>query len=140
MLRKLKLRFRALFHRQAIGDEIELHIERLTEEFAAQGLTPREARLAARRQFGSPARIQERSRDLFSFGLLEDLLRDVAHAGRVFRRTPLFFAGAAFILALGIGANCAVFNLVHAVLLKPLPYERPAEVVMLLQGSRGDIA
>jgi predicted permease len=137
VLRKLKLRFRALFHRQAISDEIELHIERLTEEFVAQGLTPREARLAARRQFGSPTRIQEQSRDLFSFGLLEDLLRDVAHAGRVFRRTPLFFAGAAFVLALGIGANCAIFNLVHAVLLKPLPYERPAELVVLLQARTG---
>jgi putative ABC transport system permease protein len=133
VLRKLKLRLRALYRRQAIADEIELHIDRLTEEFAAQGLTPREARLAATRQFGSPARIQEQSRELFSFGLLEDLLRDIAHAGRVFRRTPLFYAGAAFILALGIGANCAVFNLVHAVLLKPLPYERPAEVVMLLE-------
>jgi predicted permease len=137
VFRKLKLRFRALFHSQAIGDEIELHIERLTDEFVAQGLTPREARIAARRQFGSPARIQEQSRDLFSFGLLEDLLRDVAHAGRVFGRSPLFFAGAAFILALGIGANCAIFNLVHAVLLKPLPYERPAEVVMLLQARTG---
>ncbi len=137
MFRKLKLRFRALFRRQAIGDEIELHIERLADEFVAQGLNPREARMAARRQFGSPTRIQEQSRDLFSFGLLEDLLRDVAHAGRVFRRTPLFFAGAAFILALGIGANCAIFNLVHAVLLKPLPYERPAEVVMLLQARTG---
>jgi predicted permease len=137
VFRKLKLRFRALFHSQAIGDEIELHIERLTDEFVAQGLTPREARIAARRQFGSPARIQEQSRDLFSFGLLEDLLRDVSHAGRVFGRSPLFFAGAAFILALGIGANCAIFNLVHAVLLKPLPYERPAEVVMLLQARTG---
>ena len=137
MLRKLKLRFRALFRRQAIVDEIDLHIEQLTHEFLAQGLTPREARLAATRQFGSPVRIQQQSRDLFSFGLLEDLLRDVAHAGRVFRRTPLFFAGAAFILALGIGANCAVFNLVYAVLLKPLPYERPAEVVMLSQARTG---
>ena len=131
MFRKLKLRFRALFRRNDIGDEIELHIERLADEFVAQGLNPWEARIAARRQFGSPARIQEQSRDLFSFGLLEDLLRDVAHAGRVFGRSPLFFAGAAFILALGIGANCAIFNLVHAVLLKPLPYERPGEVVML---------
>ena len=137
MFRKLKLRFRALFRRNDIGDEIELHIERLTDEFVAQGLNPWEARIAARRQFGSPARIQEQSRDLFSFGLLEDLLRDVSHASRVFGRSPLFYAGAAFILALGIGANCAVFNLVHAVLLKPLPYERPAEVVMLLQARTG---
>ncbi len=131
MLRKLKLRLRALFRREDIGDEIELHIDQLTEELVAQGLSPREARIAATRQFGSPARIQEQSRELFSFGLLEDLWRDVCYAGRVFRRTPLFFAGAAFVLALGIGANCAIFNLVHAVLLRPLPYERPAEVVMV---------
>jgi len=92
VFRKLKLRFRALFRRNDIGDEIELHIERLTDEFVAQGLNPWEARIAARRQFGSPARIQEQSRDLFSFGLLEDLLRDVSHASRVFGRSPLFFA------------------------------------------------
>jgi len=120
-----------------IGDEIELHIEQLTEELAREGLTPQEARLAAIRQFGSPARIQERSRALFSFGLLEDLVRDVGYAGRVFRRTPVFFAGAALVLALGIGANCAIFNLIHAVLLKPLPYERPGEVVMLWQAITG---
>jgi len=137
VLRKFKLRLRALYRREDIGAEIELHIEQLTEELVAQGLSPRDARIAATRQFGNPARIQEQSRELFSFGLLEDLWRDVCYAGRVFRRTPLFFAGAAFVLALGIGANCAIFNLVHAVLLKPLPYERPAEVVVLLQARTG---
>src|ERR1700676_3888739 len=73
----------------------------------------------------------ERRRELFSLGLLADLARDLSYTLRMLRRTPLFFAGTSFVLALGIGANCAIFNLVYAVLLKPLPYQRPEEVVML---------
>ena len=69
MLRKLKLRLRALFHRNEIGDEINLHLEQLTNELISQGLSPREAATAAKRQFGSLTRIQEQSYDLFSFRL-----------------------------------------------------------------------
>jgi predicted permease len=135
MVRKLKLRFRALFRPDDIGDEIELHIEQLADELVAEGLSPREARIAATRQFGNATRIREQSRELFSFGLLSDLWRDLSYAGRVFRRSPWFFAGAAFVLALGIGANCAIFNLVYSVLLKPLPYERPEQVVIIRDAS-----
>lgn len=131
MFRKLKLRLRALTRRDDISDEMELHIDQLTDEFAARGLSPQEARLAALRQFGNITLIQEQSRDLFSFRLLADMARDLSYAGRVFCRAPLFFAGAAFVLGLGIGANCAVFNLLHSVLLKPMPYERPEQVVMV---------
>ena len=87
------------------------------------------------RQFGNATRIREQSLELFSFGLLTDLLRDLSYAVRVLGRTPLFFAGSAIVLALGIGANCAVFNLVYSVLLKPMPYERPNELVMVWQGN-----
>jgi putative ABC transport system permease protein len=132
MLRKLRLRIRALFRRDDPGDEIASHVEQLTEELMAQGLSPREAKLAAARQFGNVAAIQERSRDLFSFRALGDFFRDLGYAGRILRRTPLFSAGILLVLALGIGANCAIFNLVYTVLLKPLPYGRPQEVVMVL--------
>ena len=135
MGRRFRLRLRALFHPDDIGEEIELHIAQLTEELVAQGLTPREARLAAMRQFGNSTHIREQSRELFSFGLLSDLWRDLCYAGRVFRRSPWFFAGAAFALALGIGANCAIFNLVYSVLLRPLPYERPERVVIIPDAS-----
>jgi putative ABC transport system permease protein len=131
VFRRLKLRLRALFHRSDVGEEIELHIERLADELAAQGLSRRAARLAAVRQFGGTAQIQERSYDLFSFGLLEDLWRDIQYASRVLRRAPFFYGGAILVLALGIGANCAIFNLAYSVLLKPLPYDRPDRLVML---------
>jgi len=86
MLRKLKLRLRALFRRDDIGDELTLHLEQLTGELIAGGLSPREARLAASRQFGNLTRIHEQSRELFSFGLVEDLLRDLQYGWRSIRR------------------------------------------------------
>lgn len=95
-----------------------------------------EARIAAARQFGDATRIGEQSRDLFSFGWLADLAQDLGYALRAFRRTPLFFAGSVLVLALGTGANCAIFNLVYTVLLKPMPYGRAGELVMLWQGRR----
>ena len=58
-------------------------------------------------------------------------IHDVTHALKSFRRAPWFFAGLVFVLGLGTGANTAILNLVHAVLLRPLPYERPADVVMV---------
>ncbi|HEV2448398.1 MAG TPA: ADOP family duplicated permease [Candidatus Sulfopaludibacter sp.] len=136
MFRKLKLRLRALFRRGEIDAEIEAHVQQLADEFLAQGMSPAEARLAATRQFGDTTRLGEKSRDVFSFGSLADLTQDLGYALRAFRRTPLFFAGSVLVLALGTGANCAMFNLVYSVLLKPMPYERPGELVMLWQGSR----
>jgi putative ABC transport system permease protein len=134
MFRKLKLKLRALFRRNELDDEIVLHVAQLTAEFVAQGMSLPEARSAAIRQFGSVTVIQEQCRELSSFGWLEDLVRDVHYAGRVLRRAPSFYAGATLVLALGIGANCAVFNLAYSVLLKPLPYERPEEIVMVWDG------
>ena len=135
MLRKLRLRLRARLRPNDLADEIDAHVQQLTDELVAQGLTPREARLAAARQFGNASAIQDRSRDLFSFGVLTDLARDLGYALRVLRRSPRFCAGSVLVLALGIGANCAVFNLVYSVLLKPLPYERPNELVMVAEAS-----
>lgn len=136
MLRKLRLRLRALLRRDDIGDEIEAHVQQLMDELLAQGLSPHEARIAASRQFGNPTSIQDQSHELFSFGVLTDLARDLGYALRGVRRAPRFFAGSVLVLALGIGANCAVFNLVYSVLLKPMPYERPDELVMVSDGKR----
>lgn len=72
----------------------------------------------------------------FTCRFLTDVLRDSGYAVRLCGRTPLFFAGSAIVLTLGIGANCAIFNLVYSVLLKPMPYERPEEVVMVSQGLK----
>ena len=90
MFRRIKLPFRALFRRDDIGDELAVHIEQLADELVAQGLSPLEARRAANRQFGNITAIQEQSRELFSFGLLSDLVRDLTYAGRLLRRAPCF--------------------------------------------------
>ncbi len=136
MFHRLKLRLRALFRRDEIDGELETHLGLATGELISQGMSPREARLTAERQFGSAMRIAEKSRDVFRLPLLEDLWRDLGYTVRVVRRTPLFFAGIVVVLALGIGANCAIFNLVYAVLLRPMPYADPDRVLMLTHEIR----
>ncbi len=115
MIRKLKLRLRALFRRDDIGNELTLHLEQLTDELIAQGLNPQEARRAARRQFGNLTRIQEQSRELFSFGLVEDLLRDMRYGWRSIRRSPSVGVAAVLSMGLAIGVNTVVFSLIQEV-------------------------
>jgi predicted permease len=113
MFRKLKLRLRALFRRDEIGDETALHLEQLTAEFIAHGLTPADARAAARRQFGNVTGIQEQSRRLFSFGLVEDLFHDLRYGWRGLRRTPSVAIAAVLSMGLAIGVNTVVFSLIQ---------------------------
>jgi len=105
MLRKLKLRLRALFRRNEIDDELSLHLEQLTAELMAQGLSPREAEAAAKRQFGNLTHVQEQSRDLFSFGLVEDFLRDLRYGWRSLGRSPSVAVAAVLSMGLAIGVN-----------------------------------
>jgi hypothetical protein len=115
MLRRLKLRLRALFRREEIDDELSLHLEQLTGELMAQGLGPREARAAASRQFGNRTRLQEQSRDLFSFGLAEDLLRDLRYGWRSLRRSPSVAVASVLSMGLAIGVNTVVYSLIQEV-------------------------
>src|SRR6266849_9065206 len=115
MLRKLKLRLRALFRRDDIGDELTMHLEQLTDELIAQGLSPREDRTAANRQFGNMTCIREQSRHLFSFGLVEDLLRDVHYGWRSIRRNPSVAVAAVLSMGLAIGVNTVVFSLIQEI-------------------------
>ena len=116
---------------RALDDELAFHLESRIDDLVAGGMTRAEAEMTARAQFGSPLRVRESSRDVKLMPWLDALARDVRHGVRSLRRSPAFAAVAIGTLALGIGANTAVFSVVNAVLLKPLPYKDGNSLVWL---------
>src|SRR4028118_309700 len=133
------LRFRSIFQRHRVDaelhEELQLHIDYLVESGIAQGLSPEDARFAALRQMNGIHQRTEECRDMRKTQWLDTMYRDVRYAVRALGRNPGFALTAVLTLALGVGANTALFSLVNAVFLKPLPYDRPEEIVTIWEAD-----
>ncbi len=114
-----------------LDDEIRFHLDEEAEEQRAAGLTVEEAKLAAKRDFGNVSLIRETTREVWGWASLARLIQDVRYGWRMVRSTPLVSSVAILSLALGIGANTAIFSVVDTLILRPLPVDAPGQLVLL---------
>ncbi|HEY7181512.1 MAG TPA: ABC transporter permease, partial [Blastocatellia bacterium] len=141
MLNKLRLRLRALFFKPKMEEELDaevrFHLEREIEENIVRGMTPEEARYAAIRSFGGVERVKEESRDERGVRLLEEVWQDLRYGARMLMKNPGFTLIAVITLALGIGANTAIFSVINALILNP-PHIAEAERVAAIWRTAKD--
>jgi len=137
LLSGLRARLRVLRHPLAadrdLAEEIRFHIELETRQNIERGMSPEEARRVAVARFGGVQRVREDHRDVRRLQLIEDFIGDVRFALRSLRRTPALAGAAVVTLALGIGANVAIFSAVNAVVLRPLPFPAPDRLMVITE-------
>ncbi len=140
MLRILSARFKAFRLRRElerdIQDEIEFHLAEKQRELEETGTPAAEAAAASKRRFGNASLTKERTREAWVFGSFENAVRDAMYALRVLKKAPVFSVIAVLTLAFGIGANTAIFSVVHSVLLQELPYKEPNRLYKIQEVSQ----
>jgi predicted permease len=135
---RIRAHFSAAQHDARLAEEINTHIDALAADYERRGLAPEAARHAARRDFGNVTVAKEDHRAHRTLPLLETLAQDLRYAFRQMRAKPGFTAAAVLTLALGIGANTAIFRVLDAVVLSSLPVKNPEQLVLLIPKQNGN--
>ena len=137
--RIIRQRLRSLFRYSQVENDLQrelaLHLEQLTKEYRSAGMSERDAAYAARRDFGALATTAEQCRDTRRVRMLEDIGKDLVYASRLLAKSPGFTATAVLSLALGVGANTAIFALIKRVILDLLPIRDPRQIVAIARTS-----
>jgi putative ABC transport system permease protein len=139
MIGRIRKRLRTIVYRARYERELDLelqfHVDMLTAQHLRSGLSPALARRAAMRAFGPVAGVKDDVRDTWLARIVESALQDVRHGGRTLATAPAFALGMILTIALAIGVNTSIFGIAYGLLLRPLPFDAPADLVVLQHGT-----